>query len=125
MGTSVKWALIQVMTQRSPKSSGLGRMSKLQLAALVQPITGLTCLMLAFYFERDTIDRCLSLPVLLRSFVIALGITVITVSELKLVQLSSAVTCGVLINLHHVPIVLAGVVIFHDQVKMKSLYGFA
>merc|ERR1712060_931323 len=102
-----------------------GRMSKLQLAAIVQPMTGLTCLVLAFYFESDTLDQCFSGPLLLRVLAIALGITVITVSELRLVQLSSAVTCGVLINVHHVPMVLAGVLIFHDEVKMKSLYGFA
>merc|ERR1712060_665572 len=102
-----------------------GRMSKLQLAAIVQPMTGLTCLVLAFYFESDTLDQCFSGPLLLRVLCISLGITLITVSELKLVELSSAVTCGVLINVHHIPMVLAGIVFFHDKLKLKSLYGFA
>merc|ERR1711920_465872 len=115
----------QVMVQRSPKASALGQMSKLQLAALLQPIVGVTCLALALYFELDTLAQCFSWSLLVRVIGIALGITMITVSELKLVELSSAVTCGVLINVHHIPMVLAGVLLFHDKLKLKSLYGFA
>lgn len=124
--TSVKFTLIQLMTQRSPPTSALGRMSKLQLAALVQPITGLICVALAACFEMDALRHILdSRELLLRALWISLAITLIICTELKLVELTSAVTCGVLVNLHHIPIVLAGILLFNDPIQTSSWHGFA
>jgi len=124
--TAGKWSLVQLITQRSESTSALGRMSKLQLAARVQPVTGLVCLGLAGLFEARTLTlrHLLLSGVLLKVPLIAAGITVIQCSELKLVQLTSAVAVGVLMNLHHIPMVLAGVVLFHDRVDSLGVLGF-
>lgn len=125
--TAGKWLLVQLITQRSLPVSCLGRISKLQLTARVQPITGMVCLILAALFETRALsfEHLVGSGVLLNIPLIACGITVIQCSELKLVQLTSAVTCGVLMNLHHIPMVLAGVVFFHDRVDDVGLAGFA
>ncbi|CAE8641921.1 unnamed protein product, partial [Polarella glacialis] len=125
--TALKWMLIQIVTQRSPPNSCLAQMSKLQINAAVQPVTGLTCLVLALAFESAALspDRLLSQEVLLHVLLISVGITVIQVSELKLVQLTSAVATGVLMNVHHIPMVLAGVTFFHDKVDSLAIAGFA
>jgi len=123
---SSKWSLIQIMTQRNDKMSYLGQVSKVQLGATVQPITGLVCFGLALFFELDAIESSDTWhsPLLLRVPTLAVGIVIITGSELKLVQLTSAVATGVLMNLHHIPMMLVGVVIFHDQVTLYIILGF-
>merc|ERR1712151_990517 len=125
--TAFKWSLIQFMTQRSRPGSYLALMSKMQLAARVQPITGLMCLLLAFFFEFDSITTLENYQwhELLRVPAMGLLITFITCSELKLVQLTSAVATGILMNLHHIPMVVAGIVLFGDKVAAKSIEGFA
>merc|ERR1712039_580014 len=124
--TATKWSLIQVMVQRSAPNSALGKMSKLQLSAHVQPITGLVCCILAAFFESQKVcwNGLLAPELWQRLFSVALGITVITCSEMKLVQLTSAVACGVLINLHHIPMVFAGVLFFHDSLSVWRSIGF-
>jgi len=125
--TSFKWSLIQFMTQLSPPASFLGQLSKLQFAALVQPITGFVSLLLAAIFERGALfnlEELVTLDQLLRVPMIALGITVISCSELKVVELTSAVACGILINLHHIPMVMAGIITLHDTVDGQSIIGF-
>uniref|UniRef100_A0A7S4VWG1 Sugar phosphate transporter domain-containing protein n=1 Tax=Alexandrium monilatum TaxID=311494 RepID=A0A7S4VWG1_9DINO len=126
--TSLKWSLIQFMTQLSLPASFLGQLSKLQLAALVQPITGCVCFMLALIFEWDALcnfDKLVTLNLLMRVPVIAVGITMISCSELKVVELTSAVACGILINLHHIPMVMAGIIALHDTIDAQSIVGFA
>jgi len=125
--TAVKWIMIQFILQRSDPKSYLGQMSKLQFASRMQPITGVVCLVLAFAFEKQALARpdiLLSSEILLRVPALALGITVICCSELKLVQVTSAVATGVLMNLHHIPMVLAGVITFGEHVPLFSIYGF-
>jgi len=125
--TAFKWSLIQFMTQRAERNTFLGQMSKLQLAARVQPITGVVCLVLAASFEMQEIIRpeLWHSRQLFRVPAIALGITVLMCSELKVVQLTSAVATGVLMNLHHIPMVLAGMIVFHDSISLYNVYGFA
>lgn len=125
--TAFKWVMFQFVLQRSDSKSYLGSMSKLQFAARIQPITGAVCFVLAVVFEKEAMTRrntwCSS--ELLRVPLLAVGITVICCSELKLVQVTSAVATGVLMNLHHIPMVLAGVAVFHEHVPLFSIYGFA
>jgi len=125
--TASKWVMIQFVLQRSDSNSYLGQMSKLQFAARIQPITGFVCLCLACLFEKEALVRPQTLwstELLLRVPALAIGITVICCSELKLVQVTSAVATGVLMNLHHIPMVLAGVIVFGEHVPMFSIYGF-
>merc|ERR1719296_121074 len=89
--TSFKWSLIQYMTQCQRPDSYLGLMSKMQLAARIQPITGVVCLLLACIFEYETLQDPLTYhsKQLFMVPAIGLGITAIMCSELKLVQLTS------------------------------------
>lgn len=125
--TSFKWSLIQIMTQKAPDGSYLKQMSKMQMSSRIQPITGIVCLALSFLFEFDALqDSSLyKSKQLYRVPVIATGITVIMCCELKLVEMTSAVATGVLMNLHHIPMVVAGIIFFHDTVTMESVGGFA
>jgi len=125
--TASKWVMIQFVLQRADPNSYLGQMSKLQFASRIQPITGLMCLALAILFEKQAFLRLETLwspELLLRVPALAIGITVIVCSELKLVQVTSAVATGVLMNLHHIPMVLAGAVVFGEHVPLFSIYGF-
>ncbi|CAK0894809.1 unnamed protein product [Prorocentrum cordatum] len=124
--TAVKWSLIQIMTQKSSPGSALGRMSKLQLAYRAQPITGLVCFGLAAFFERCALcpELLLSSGMMLIMPFISIGIVLITVSELKVVQLTSAVATAVLMNLHHIPMVLVGVILFQETVSVNAAVGF-
>mmetsp|Transcript_21035 Transcript_21035/g.45564 ORF Transcript_21035/g.45564 Transcript_21035/m.45564 type:complete len:395 (-) Transcript_21035:51-1235(-) len=124
--TASKWSLIQCMTQRSEPNSFLQQVSKLQLSATVQPITGFVSFCLALFFEHDAImsSSTWHSPLLWRVPTLALGIVIILGAELKLVEVTSAVATGVLMNLHHIPMVLVGVIIFHDQVSTTSIFGF-
>merc|ERR550525_2126033 len=114
------------MTQCTPRNSYVGLMSKMQLAARIQPITGVVCLLLAFAFEAQYLNRDLFFTKQIFGVpAIGLSIMVIMCSELKLVQLTSAVATGVLMNLHHIPMVVAGIIFFHVTVKLLSVCGFA
>lgn len=127
--TSFKWSQIQWMTQESHDTrnrTALAQMTKLELTAYMQPVTGLVCLSLAALYEMPALSSgsLLHGGVLTRVLVIAAGITIIQVCELKLVQLTSAVATGVLITVHHVPMALAGVVFLHEQVDFLGIISF-
>ena len=46
----------------------------------------------------------------------ACGITILTVAELRLVHISSAVALQVLGTLHQIPLIITGVMFFQDTV---------
>lgn len=130
---SQRWALVQLVTQRSPTDSALARMSKskLQLIARTLPITGLVCLTLSFHYETDlNLQARVSLGVgpngvlLAKIMSIATGIMVLTVAELAIVRSASAVSLQILGTLQHIPLALAGVLIFKEEVRFQSLMGF-
>lgn len=51
----------------------------------------------------------------------ACGITILTVAELRLVHISSAVALQVLGTLHQIPLIITGVMFFQDTVTPSEL----
>mmetsp|Transcript_67655 Transcript_67655/g.120485 ORF Transcript_67655/g.120485 Transcript_67655/m.120485 type:complete len:212 (+) Transcript_67655:1-636(+) len=122
-----RWALVQFVLQRSSRDSGLGQLSKLHLMSFTMPCTAMVCLIMAAFFEAEAFHSHHALrPVLWRNITgCSAGIGVLTLSELMLVHLTGAVAVQVLGTIHQIPIVLAGVVFFHEQIHAASLLGFS
>mmetsp|Transcript_53293 Transcript_53293/g.99957 ORF Transcript_53293/g.99957 Transcript_53293/m.99957 type:complete len:134 (+) Transcript_53293:2-403(+) len=91
------------------------------------PVTSMVCLCLAAIFERDAFDVSLMHEAGLLATVsfVAGGIAILTVAELRLVHISSAVALQVLGTMHQIPLVIAGMVWFHDPVDVDSALGFS
>lgn len=128
LAASQRWALVQMVTQRSSTGSALAHMSKskLQLIARTLPITGAVCMLLSFIFEWQemTADSWLHLDLAVKSLGIAVGIVILTVSELEIVRFASAVSLQILGTLHQIPVALAGVIFFQEEVHFLSALGF-
>lgn len=122
-----RWALAQHVLQRSHRKSALGQVTKLQLLARTLPVTGFVCVPLAVVFEMDsfTFDQLFQGALAIQLFLVSAGLTAMLYAELMLVKRLSAVAFNVLATIHQIPIVLAGVVIQHNQVGILSAYGFA
>jgi len=123
---SQRFAFLQYIMQRASSESFLGKMSKLQLVAGVLPITGVVCMCMAALFEAPSFRyEHLAQPQLyVSTLMLASGVVILVVAELKITQLTSAVTLQVLMTLHTIPIVLAGVLILDDDVSFLSAWGF-
>jgi len=121
-----RWSLVQFITQQSP-GTGMAEMSKLQLTAKIMPATGSVCLVLAAIFESQalTAEHVLQLSLLMNVVAIALGIAVLTVSEIWLVDLTSAVCMQVFAILHQIPLFLVGLMMYQENVDWLSVCGFA
>ncbi|CAE7243497.1 SLC35C2 [Symbiodinium necroappetens] len=122
MLASQRWVMLQFLMQKSKL-----QLCKIELAAFIMPVTSLVCFVLAAIFERDAFDwplmREAGLPWTVAS--VACGIGILTVAELRLVHISSAVALQVLGTLHQIPLVITGVVWFQDPVDLQSALGFA
>eukprot|EP00933_Yihiella_yeosuensis_P016211 TRINITY_DN13936_c0_g1_i1.p1 TRINITY_DN13936_c0_g1~~TRINITY_DN13936_c0_g1_i1.p1 ORF type:complete len:351 (-),score=37.13 TRINITY_DN13936_c0_g1_i1:837-1751(-) len=119
-----RWALVQYLTQMP--NSALAQMQKIDMLVWIMPCTALVCLILASCFEPGALDADLIFDLGLPQSVVAMsvGIGALTIAELRLVQLTSAVAMNVLSTIHQIPLVLAGVLIFKDQVSLYSYIGF-
>jgi len=126
VAASQRWALIQFAVQRSPGDTALGQMSKLQMTSRVLPVTGLVCLCFTLTFELAALspERLWHAQLALHVLGIALGVATLTIAEMKLVQLTSAVAMQILGTLHQIPLVIAGVIVFDDQVSSLTAAGF-
>ena len=118
---SQRWVMLQFIMQKSNMLLG-----KLELSAWIMPVTSLVCLSMAAAFETPALSLSLMLDAGLPQIVltIACGITILTVAELRLVHISSAVALQVLGTLHQIPLVITGVVFFQDSVEVASGMGF-
>lgn len=54
----------------------------------------------------------------------ACGITILTVAELRLVHISSAVALQVLGTLHQIPLVITGILFFQDSVRTSEMQAY-
>lgn len=121
----IRWCLLQATMQRAPKDSGLGKLTKLQLLTWIMPVTSFVCFMFACMFEQSALSPAwLSKELFFRVLTIAVLISTLTVAELGLVKLTSAVCLNVMSTLHQIPIVLAGVALFGDGVSLPGVSGF-
>ncbi|CAK0859471.1 unnamed protein product, partial [Prorocentrum cordatum] len=123
---SQRWALIQIVMQRSPASSALGHLTKLQFVSRVLPVSGFVCLLLAVIWEQPAFAPSALAQPTLRSGVpgVALCIVLLTITELGVVRRTSAVALQVLATLHQIPIAFIGAAVFHETVGPLSLAGF-
>lgn len=124
--SSVRWALVQFVLQRSAPESALGQMSKLDILARVLPVTGVSCVFLACCFEPGaySLDKMVAAEIFLPLLGIACALAAMLSMELALVKSLSAVAFLVLSTVHQIPIVLAGVEFRHEHVGMWSGGGF-
>lgn len=118
---SQRWVMLQFIMQKSNMLLG-----KLELAAWIMPVTSLVCFTMAAAFETQALNFSLMLNAGLPKIVlvIACGITILTIAELRLVHISSAVALQVLGTLHQIPLVITGVMFFQDSVEVTSGMGF-
>lgn len=118
---SQRWVMLQFIMQKSNMLLG-----KLELAAWIMPVTSLVCFTMAAAFETQALNFSLILNAGLPKIVliIACGITVLTIAEMRLVHISSAVALQVLGTLHQIPLVITGVMFFQDSVEVTSGMDF-
>mmetsp|Transcript_115907 Transcript_115907/g.249050 ORF Transcript_115907/g.249050 Transcript_115907/m.249050 type:complete len:479 (-) Transcript_115907:255-1691(-) len=124
--SSNEWILMQYVMQRSPRNSALGRSSKLQLSARIRPVTTCVCLFFAVLFEADAFSpRYLMDPeLLMRVLTIGVGLSVLSVSEMSLVHITSAVALQVLSTLQQVVFLVISVAFLGEKVSALSAFGF-
>jgi drug/metabolite transporter (DMT)-like permease len=121
-----RWALSQYVMQRLPPDTALGQLSKIQLLAYTLPLTGLVCIPVSLVFEPEAYSlRHLQQMSLARSVLAVAGsLVAMLYAELKLVDELSAVAFNVLSTLHQIPIVMAGIVLCHNEVSSQAAAGF-
>jgi drug/metabolite transporter (DMT)-like permease len=121
-----RWALVQYVMQYSEPTSALGQMSKLRLLSFIMPITGFVCFVLSLVAEADAVkaEHWMQPMLAFNVLRIAAGVITLVFCELKLVQLTSALAVQVLATIHQIPIVLAGVIFFHEHISQYGLLGF-
>eukprot|EP00971_Amphidinium_carterae_P123946 2454803-Amphidinium_carterae.1 len=121
-----QWALTQSILQNAGPDSGLRLMSKMEMSGCILPASAATCAVLAMLLEADAFSRGLAgraLDVAGRVALISTGIAAISVSELMLVQLTSAVALQVIASLHQLPIVFLAVTLLDEQVSLTAFTG--
>jgi drug/metabolite transporter (DMT)-like permease len=118
-----RWAVMQCFLKRGDADSHLRHISKLQMVWRVSPSFAATCALFALIFEPLAWSK-LDSEVLLTSGSVGLLVAILMASEFMLVQLTSAVALNVAASLHNIPVALAGVIFFHDQIHMKAGIGF-
>jgi len=107
-------------------SSSSPQLSKFGMVSLVMWMTTPVCLTLSVIFEPAGLVQATEKPMALASLValLTLGVMGINIAEFGVVQWTSAVTFNVLSQLHSIPMVLAGVVCFGEQVEKVQVVGF-
>lgn len=120
---STRWACSQYFLQRSSQDTGLSGITKLRLVSSVMPVTAMVCTAMALVFEPDSLNHY-SWAVFLRACGVAAVVMGLITSELWFVQLASAVALNVAGALHNIPIVLAGVILYHEKVRPLAAIGF-
>jgi len=94
--------------------------SKMQIAVVAQPVTGIVAMCFLPFFESDWSPPPISVFI---SF--GFGVTGILIFELQLVQLTSPLTVSILSAVHNVIIVLFFVIKDNEQLSSAQMAGFA
>jgi len=110
-----------ILTQKYLLGKNGNKPSPMVLAARISPFTANVALLAALIWEPEAFPALVygphPLEVLGRSFAMALGVCLLLISELRVVQLTSALLLGIFMPFHNVIIILLGVVIYHDVVS--------
>eukprot|EP00397_Hematodinium_sp_SG-2012_P032004 GEMP01034037.1.p1 GENE.GEMP01034037.1~~GEMP01034037.1.p1 ORF type:complete len:302 (+),score=54.34 GEMP01034037.1:426-1331(+) len=115
-----RWAFVQWALQGG---SAIKSLSKVELTARMLPYGVFVMLVFSLIVEPAAFDDTDTYVVARACFLSAL-VAILVVSELRLVQISSAVTffvCGVL---HNIPIILCGVWFFSEEITLLQIAGF-
>jgi len=117
--SSQRWALAQLTFQH--ESSPCKDYSKIEMSARMLPAAAVPCFIMSAATEAPpTIDG----PVLGKMLIAVVGILVITTTELKLIHMTSSTTGVVFTLLHNIPLILCGVIFFHDKIEGGQIAGF-
>eukprot|EP00403_Amphidinium_massartii_P001530 CAMPEP_0178376828 /NCGR_PEP_ID=MMETSP0689_2-20121128/3604_1 /TAXON_ID=160604 /ORGANISM="Amphidinium massartii, Strain CS-259" /LENGTH=462 /DNA_ID=CAMNT_0019996863 /DNA_START=25 /DNA_END=1410 /DNA_ORIENTATION=- len=120
-------ALTQKVLQHADASSPLRRMSKMDMSARLLPASGTTCLVLALLIEENPYKEMWEnrvSAIAQRVAGIAAAIALITVSELMLMQLTSAVALQVIGSMHQFPVVIVAIMFYGESLSMWAVLGF-
>jgi len=115
-----RWALIQWSLQ---EGSPIKQRSKVELTARMVPPGAAVLVFMVGIGEPEALSK-ISMGILQKCVLLSALIAILIVSELRCVQLTSAVTffvCGVV---HNIPIVLCGVWFFGETLHALALFGF-
>jgi len=101
--------------------------TKFTMVSLVMWMATPVCILLSVIFEPDGLRQAWAKPVTLLRIVglLTIGVMGINLAEFGVVQWTSAVTFNVLAQLHSIPMVLAGVLCFGEEVAAVQGIGFA
>jgi len=118
-----RWAGLQWIMQRLDPESALRSLSKMQLMIAMSVVSGPQCLALSVFLEGPEISK-FNIVIVSNVAIISSAIVVMVAAELQLLHLTSAVAVAVLSPLHTIPIIIGGVVLFHDQILAINVAGF-
>merc|ERR1719443_1109939 len=76
-------------------------------------------------FEAPPVHQLLQPQLASNVFIVAVAITTLTVCELRLVQLTSAVAMNILSAIHGIPLVLVGMLVRGEHVSPVAACGYA
>jgi len=120
--SSQRWSLVQKLLHSN--TSGLSRITKLQMLPRIMPANTLVCIVLSSSFESPSFENVTGRTCC--TFVmVSLGITTILAAELGVVHLTSALAMNVLASIHGIPMVLGGVIMLHERLRPVQVAGFA
>lgn len=117
----------RALRMRLPPAIPPPPLSKFSMVSWVMWMTTPVCLGLCVIFEPAGLLHATRNPAALVRLVtlLTLGVMGINIAEFGVVQWTSAVTFNVLSQLHSIPMVLAGVVCFGEEVALVQIIGFA
>merc|ERR1712107_28585 len=127
--SSQRWAVTQFSMQRNDPKSSLPQLPRLQFFACTTPSSSSVLLVAGVLFEdvrnaEFVFERMLRLDLLWRLLVIAAGVVMLSYAELALVHRISAVALNVCGSLHQIPVIITGMIIFHESVEWLGILGF-
>jgi len=110
----------------APIQAQLPPLTKLQMVSWVMWMTTPVCLGLSLVFEPDGLTQVSRHPTAVTGLVtlLTIGVMGINLAEFGIVQYTSAVTFNVLSQLHSIPLILAGVTLFGDEIDAAQVLGF-
>jgi len=101
-------------------------LTKLQMVSWVMWMTTPVCLGLSLVFEPEGLTQVSRHPTAVTGLVtlLTIGVMGINLAEFGIVQWTSAVTFNVLSQLHCIPLIVAGVVLFGEEIAAAQVLGF-
>jgi drug/metabolite transporter (DMT)-like permease len=114
------------VTAGAPIQAQLPPLTKLQMVCWVMWMSTPVVLGLSLVFEPDGLNQVSRHPTAVTRLVTLLtfGVMGINLAEFGIVQWTSAVTFNVLSQLHSIPLIMAGVTLFGEEIAAAQVLGF-